>query len=92
VTKLIRYWFEFKKTENTFSVGVQLGCGVTAFNYSDALQILANKIFKNTTLPEIINCVENIDIRTLDQGHIIPNMWSPSERGIWYPLGYHDNR
>jgi hypothetical protein len=64
---------------------------VTAFSYSDALQILNTKMFKDIIIPEITNCTENVDIRTLDQGHVIPNMCSPSERGIWYPLFYHDN-
>ena len=91
MTHLIRYWFEFKKTENTFLSGAGIGCGVTAYNYSDALQILTTKLFKDVMMPEITNCIENIDIKTLDQGHVIPNMWTPSERGIWFPLGFHDN-
>jgi hypothetical protein len=31
---------------------------------------------------------ENLDIRTLDQGHVIPNMKDPTLRGVWFPLGY----
>ncbi len=89
--QLIRYWFEFERTKDVISFGVQIGCGVTALSYPDALQILTNKIFKDTALPEITNCIENVDIRILDQGHVIPNMWSPHERGIWYPLAYHNN-
>ena len=90
--QLIRYWFEFENTDNVRSYGIQIGCGVTAFNYSDALNILTTKMFKDGLMPEITNCIENVDIRTLDKGHVIPNiMWSPSERGIWFPLGYHDN-
>lgn len=89
--QVIRYWFEFKRTDDTILHGVQIGCGVTAINYSDALQILITKLFKDTAIPEIINCIENVDIRNLDQAHVIPNMWAPGERGIWYPSFYHDN-
>ena len=88
--RLIRFWFEFEKTKRPISDSVQIGCGVTAFNYLDALHIIVSKIFKDTTLPEITKCIANIDIRALDQRHVIPNMGTPSERGVWYPLGYHD--
>lgn len=89
--QLVRYWFEFKNKRNVISKGVQIGCGVTAFNYTDAILLIREEIFMNNTMPAITNCIENVDIRTLDQGHVIPNMSSPSQRGIWFPLGYHDN-
>jgi hypothetical protein len=72
------------------SFGLQLGCGITAFNYIDALNILSETIFKDKKMPGIKKCIENIDIRNLDQNHVIPNMWAPNIRGIWYPLGYQD--
>lgn len=89
---LIKYWFEFETTQNVISRGLQIGCGVTSFSYADALQLIKKKIFEDGLLPQITNYVENVDVRTLDRGHVIPNiMWSPSERGIWFPQGYHDN-
>lgn len=88
---LTRYWFEFQRTKNVIAHGVQIGCGVTAFDYPDALQLLQVKMLKDDGIPEILNCLENVDIRTLDQGHVIPNVWPPTERRIWYPLFYHDN-
>ena len=88
---MIRYWFEFKESDSIYSLGVQLGCGVTAFNYEDAVKILEETIFIRQKLPAIKNYIENIDIRNLDQGHVIPNMWTPNFRGVWYPIGFHNN-
>jgi hypothetical protein len=42
-------------------------------------------------MPLIKACIENINIQNLDQGHVIPNMWVPNFRGVWYPLGFHKN-
>jgi len=36
----------------------------------------------------IASSVEDVDVRTLDQGHVIPNMLPPDRRGVWYPMGY----
>ena len=89
-TNLIRYWLEFEKTQDTLPAGLQIGCGVTAFTYEDALTIIATKIFCNRPLPKITARIDNVDIRNLDQGHVIPNMWTPTFRGIWFPMGHQD--
>jgi hypothetical protein len=86
---LIKYWFEFNMS-NDIQSSIRLGCGVTAFDYSDAMGLLTKKFFVDGQIPVIKNCIENVDIRQLDQEHIIPNMFSPSIRGIWYPLGYQE--
>ena len=88
---MIRYWFEFKESDEIFSLGIELGCGVTALNYQDAIKVLEESVFKNKKLPTIKNCIENVDIRNLDQEHVIPNMWTPNFRGIWYPISFHEN-
>ncbi len=88
---MIRYWFEFEKSDDIYLLGVQLGCGVTAYNYEDAQNILKEKIFKDKEIPATKKVTENIDIRELDQRHIIPNMWTPNFRGIWYPMFFHEN-
>lgn len=64
------------------------GCGVTAFDYSDAISLLNKTVFLNLKMPSIKKVVENVDIRNLDEGHVIPNMSSPDIRGIWFPLGF----
>jgi len=56
--------------------------GVTAFSVEDALCILADEGVDRDLIKAI---VENVDVRTLDQRSIIPNMGPPSFRGIWYP-------
>lgn len=88
---MIRYWFEFNESEDVYLLGLQLGCGVTAFNKEDAMKIIGELIFKHKKIPTIKKCIENVDIRELDQGHIMPNMWAPNYRGIWYPIGFHKN-
>lgn len=83
-----KYWFEFGFNENSLPFGIRMGCGLTAFDYSDALNLLSNKVFKDKPLPNIIKTIENIDVSTLDPGHVLPNMLSPDKRGIWFPPGY----
>ena len=69
---LTRYWI---------NVDGLMDYGVTAFSVEDALCILADEGVDRELIKEII---ENIDVRLLDQRHIIPNMGPPSFRGIWY--------
>lgn len=83
-----RYWFEFNSHLHELSPGLTRGCGVTAFDYVDAISIVQQKVFKGKELPEIKTKIENIDIRTLDNGHIRPNMGDLTLRGVWFPMGY----
>jgi hypothetical protein len=85
---MTRYWFEFKSNSRELPFGIMHGCGVTAYDYNDALSILEQKVFKGQQIPEFKVKKENIDVRTLDQGHVIPNMKDPTLRGIWFPIGY----
>lgn len=88
-TGLTRFWFEFdSKTAFDLPPGIGIGCGVTAFDYTDALKIIDKKIFTTGKRPPVKRMIENVDIRELDQGHVIPNMSPPVYRGIWFPLGY----
>lgn len=84
-----RYWFEFDIRNNIeYPWWVVSHYGITAFNYADAINILKNKIFIGVDMPEIKKCIENVDIRDLDQNHVIPNMKPPIYRGIWFPMGF----
>jgi hypothetical protein len=65
--------------------GTNLGCGVTAFGREDALGLIAEAVFAAKAMPPIKNVIEDVDITTLDEGHVIPNMGAPSERGVWFP-------
>ncbi len=79
--ELTRYWITFKPTvEQTFFTS---GCGVTALGKSDALILLTNSFGQE--LPPIDEIIENVAVQDLDAGHVIPNMGTPSERGVWFP-------
>jgi hypothetical protein len=84
---LKRFWFEFTIVNVcNYPAGVGYGCGVTAYDLDDAMKIL-NKLFKNDKIPSIKKVIENVDLQTLDQHHVIPNMNPPIDRGIWFPQG-----
>ncbi|WP_293312933.1 hypothetical protein [Pedobacter sp. UBA5917] len=84
---MIRYWFEFKNYPKV-PPGTRMGCGVTAFDYEDALAMLKEKVFNGGNLAHIICTKENIDISTLDANHVLPNIGLANKRGIWFPPGY----
>ena len=87
--KLIRYWFEFGLSlEDRHPSGVLLGCGVTAYSYEDAIALLKDRVFTDQPVPKITRIVENIDVSSLDENHVLPNIETPIYRGIWFPLGY----
>ena len=85
----MRFWFEFE-IENAFKYppGIGRGCGLTALDYEDALKIMDEKIFYKIPRPPFKKIIIDVDIRVLDQGHVIPNMKPPIHRGVWFPLGY----
>ncbi len=87
--KLRRYWFQFDiPNSGIYPLGLLAGCGVTAYNYDDALELLQKKVFGKEAIPSIQKVVEDIDVSTLDEGHVLPNMGIPILRGIWFPKGY----
>ncbi len=65
-----------------------LGWGITAYSYEDAIAILRENVFHKGELPKVEKFIEDIDVSSLDERHIIPNMESPNWRGIWYPKGF----
>jgi hypothetical protein len=81
---LTRYWFEFEPTTKPTRWS-SFGCGVTALDYDDAVRLLRERVFKGHELPPITRCVENVDVRTLDRGHVLPNMGVVIFRGVWWP-------
>ncbi|MGE9310634.1 hypothetical protein ACLOAU_03285 [Niabella sp. CJ426] len=87
---MIRYWLEFDFNDYMGSIpaGLHLGCGITAFSSEHALALLKSKVFKDEVLPRISKCISNVNIKTLNQGHIVSNMKPPVYIGIWFPLGY----
>ncbi len=86
---LVRYWIEFDEVDALpASFGVRLGCGVTALTQEDALALVQQKVFGETPMPNVAKIVTNVDVSTLDPGHVIPNMGDPTLRGMWFPGDY----
>jgi hypothetical protein len=81
--ELRRFWLKFDSDD----VRHGLGYGVTAWTENDALQIVQSDVLGGEPLPTF-TLQADVDIPTLDPGHILPNMESPNWRGIWYPRGY----
>jgi hypothetical protein len=84
--KLRRFWFTFSNPP-PFSPLV-LGCGVTAVDRSDAEELLRISVTSKVPGLVIDEVVEDVDVRTLDAGHVVPNMGVVIWRGVWFPLGY----
>lgn len=84
--ELKRFWFRFASIEPLSSL--RLGCGVTAYDYDDAIAILRETIFLNQELPSVDSVIEGVDVTSLDQRHVIPNMEPVIWRGVWYPKGF----
>jgi hypothetical protein len=80
---LHRYWITLADPAR----GSRLGYGVTAYHEVDARSVLAYLAFDGEE-PEIAEVRPDVDVRDLDQGHVIPNVNPPNWRGIWYPKGF----
>jgi hypothetical protein len=77
---LRRYWFP---------ATLGFGVGVTALSHDEAQRWALEALsFLPPGAAFTGEVVEDVDIRTLDQGHVIPNMLPPSNRGVWYPMGH----
>lgn len=83
---LQRFWFKFENVP-PFSP-LLFGCGVTGYDRSDALQLLARTVLAKYPELKIDTVIENVDVRNLDAGHVLPNMGTPVVRGVWFPLGF----
>jgi hypothetical protein len=78
-----RFWIEFQAGP----MGLR-AFGVSAIDLADAFGLLKAKVFAGKDLPAVKVIVEDIDVSTLDPGHVIPNMGNVLVRGVWFPLGY----
>jgi hypothetical protein len=86
--QLHRYWLKFDLTiHEPHPIGTLLGCGVTAYFLEDARQLVRELVFGSIPFPSISWRIEDVDVSSLDPGHILPNMGDPSRRGVWFPLG-----
>ena len=73
---LHRYWF---------AVPSHLGIGVTASSRSQAEALAREAARRLGWAFEGTACTEGVDVRQLDQQHVVPNMGPPNLPGVWYP-------
>jgi hypothetical protein len=83
MSSLVRFWFEFERSSTPTILNI--GCGVTAHDYDDALSLLRERVFMGREIPTITRLVENVDTSTLDERHVLPNLGIASSRGVWFP-------
>jgi hypothetical protein len=74
--RLRRFWF---------SVPGSPGIGVTAYSRNDAESLAREAAVRLGRPFEPSSVTEDIDIRDLDQNHVVPNMGPPNFRGVWFP-------
>jgi hypothetical protein len=84
---LRRYWIQFGNPRSVRD-GLGYGCGVTAYNFDDAVALVEERVFKGPLPYPIVSTLEDVDVSTLDTGHVLPNMLPPNSRGVWFPMGY----
>jgi hypothetical protein len=83
---LQRFWITFERQQSP--TWANLDCGVTAYSLGDAVSILRSAVFPHRKMPEIRSVIVDVDIRTLDKGHVLSNMGVPVWRGVRYPKGF----
>ena len=73
VLKLHRYLARARLPRRGRSVPLRRGCGVTAYGLDDA-RVLQATLFEGRERPAITKAIVGVDIRTLDQRHVVPYM------------------
>lgn len=85
--KLKRYWFIVFPADR---FGPR-NFGVTAYSKSEGKKLIIESLNKfelqqlTENVDDNIEVIEDIDIRLLDQGHVIPNMGVVTFEGVWFP-------
>ncbi|MDR2985334.1 MAG: hypothetical protein LBV34_10890 [Nocardiopsaceae bacterium] len=87
MTSLTRFWFVFDRAASRVARAKPF-VGVTAWNREDAEQLVREGMYGGAPLPPIQMVVDNVDVSTLDAGHVLSNMEPPNRRGVWYPRGH----
>ena len=90
MTLLRTYWVTFGDLGKP--TPLNLGCGVTAYDREDALELVRNLIFSGKGLPEATDISDDVSIDDLEQNHVAPNIGNIEARGIWFPQGYSPTR
>jgi len=80
---LRRFWIKFDSDGRS-----PLGYGVTAWTEGDALNLVYAAAFNSGESLPNFTIQPDIDVSLLDAGQVLPNMESPTWRGVWYPRGF----
>ncbi len=81
---LHRFWFQFERRDD-LPGGVRIGCGVTALSEAAAIGLMRERVFGGHALPAMGKCTVDVDVSSLDAGHVRLNMGNPAPCGS--PLG-----
>ncbi|HTI70455.1 MAG TPA: hypothetical protein VMF06_10845, partial [Candidatus Limnocylindria bacterium] len=57
---LIRFWFTFEYIGTPSPLN--LGCGVTAFDYEDATRFLRERVFAGREIPRILHFTKDVNV------------------------------
>jgi hypothetical protein len=87
MASLIRFWFEFDPTSSPAAKSSPWW-GVTAWTVEDARNLISDSGRFDQALPPVTRLVEDVDLASLDQNHVLRNMAQPNLRGVWYPLRF----
>ena len=75
-SSLRRFWFP---------IPGHFGIGVTASSRVEAESLAALAAAQVGWSFAASGVVEDVDVRELDQNHVVPNMGIVSNRGVWFP-------
>lgn len=73
---LRRFWFGLSRG---------LGVGVTASSRLEAESLARDACSQSGWAFEPREVIEDVDVRDLDQNHVVPNMGPPNFKGVWFP-------
>lgn len=83
---LRRFWFKFRRDRSKLLTVLDMGCGITAYDLEDARKVLREEVFQVHDEQPVEEIIEDIDVSTLEERHVRPNMGNPAVRGVWFPL------
>ena len=79
MVRLRRYWLPATRG---------FGIGVTTFDRVAAWFLALSVLDRLPSGAELTGeVIEDVDVRTLDQQHVVPNMRPAVEVGVWFPMG-----
>ena len=74
---LHRYWFRWEADPRELPPGAALGYGVTAVDRQDAEKLCSQTLLGGALLPAGADVAENVDVRNLERGHVLPYLGDP---------------